>query len=62
LEEAWAADLGVDSLTFLSMDRMNKMFAPERRCAACFDGIYPLPVPADQRRAIVRDRLCGRGG
>ena len=60
-EAAWAADLGVDSLTFLSMPRMNKMYPPERRCAACFDGIYPLVVSDEQRRSIVDDRLCGRG-
>jgi len=61
LEETWAADLGVDSLTFLSMPRMNKMYPPERRCAACFDGIYPLAVPESQRRSIVDDREVGRG-
>ena len=60
LEADWAADLGVDSLTFLSMDRLAREFPRERRCAACFDGIYPLPVPEDQRASIVSDRVCGR--
>ncbi len=61
LEASWAAELGIDSLTFLSMDRLERMFPTDRRCAACFDGIYPLPVPEEQRASIVNDRVCGRG-
>ncbi len=61
LEAAWASDLGVDSLTFLSMDRLDRIYDREKRCAACFDGVYPLPVPEDQRASIVDDRTCGRG-
>jgi amidophosphoribosyltransferase len=61
LEEAWAKDLGIDSLTFLSVAGMNEIF-PKKRCAACFDGSYPLSVPEDQRLSIVQDRTCGRIG
>ena len=60
VEEAWAEDLGIDSLTFLSLSGMNSIF-PGKRCAACFDGSYPLSVPEEQRLSIVQDRTCGRG-
>ena len=59
LEEGWAQDLGIDSLTFLSLRGMDAIF-PTKRCAACFDGVYPLPVPEEQRLSIVQDRTCGR--
>jgi amidophosphoribosyltransferase len=59
LEEGWAQDLGIDSLTFLSLRGMDAIF-PKKRCAACFDGVYPLPVPEEQRLSIVQDRTCGR--
>jgi amidophosphoribosyltransferase len=59
LEGDWAKDLGIDSLTFLSVEGMDDIF-PKKRCAACFDGAYPLPVPEEQRLSIVQDRTCGR--
>jgi amidophosphoribosyltransferase len=59
MEERWAQDLGIDSLTFLSVAGLDEVF-PGHRCAACFDGVYPMPVSDDDRLAIVRDRLaCG---
>ena len=60
LETRAAADLGADSLTFLSVDGLDQVFAGAR-CAACFDGDYPQPVAAAQRDSIVRDRN-GRPG
>lgn len=59
LEEGWAADLGVDSLTFLSIGGLDTVF-PSTRCAACFDGRYPLPVSRGLRDHIVSDRSAGR--
>jgi amidophosphoribosyltransferase len=59
MEEAWAKDLGIDSLTFLSVQGMDSAF-PKSRCAACFDGIYPLPIPKGQRDSIANDRICNR--
>jgi len=59
MENRWAKEIGVDSLTFLSVDGLNEVF-PGRRCAACFDGVYPMPVSDEHRLAIVRDRqACG---
>lgn len=57
MEEQWAADLGVTSLTFLNVRGLDTIF-PASRCAACFDGVYPAPVSEDHRLAIVRDRTC----
>ncbi len=59
MEEAWAKDLGIDSLTFLSVDGMDAAF-PKSRCAACFDGIYPLAIPQGERDSIANDRICNR--
>ena len=61
MEDRWAEDLGVDSLTFLSVDGLEDA-GPKKRCGACFDGIYPLPIPADQREAIVADRTVAPPG
>ena len=59
MEDAWAKDLGIDSLTFLSVQGMDSAF-PKSRCAACFDGVYPLPIPKGQRDSIANDRICNR--
>ncbi len=59
LEARWAADLGVTSLTFLGVEDLEGPF-PTERCSACFDGIYPLPIPDAQRETIVQDRTNGR--
>ncbi len=59
MEERWAEDLGVDSLTFLNVRGLDTVF-PASRCAACFDGVYPQPVSEAHKQAIVRDRTCAR--
>jgi len=57
--EAKAADaLGADSLTWLSVDGMDAAFG-QRRCAACFDGAYPEPVPERHQHDIATDRRAG---
>ncbi|HJK91490.1 MAG TPA: amidophosphoribosyltransferase [Polyangiaceae bacterium LLY-WYZ-15_(1-7)] len=55
LERDAAAALGADSLTWLRVADMDAA-APGPRCAACFDGVYPEPVPDVDRDEIVRDR------
>lgn len=55
LEARMAKEMGVTSLTFLSVDRLNRVMGQDR-CAACFDGRYPVPVPADVQQCIIRDR------
>jgi len=55
LEVAGAKALGVDSLTWLPVEAMDRAF-PGPRCAACFDGRYPEPLGDVDRDAIAHDR------
>lgn len=55
LESAAASDLGADSLSYLPVATLNATFGSER-CAACFDGAYPQPIPDEDRLAIAGDR------
>jgi amidophosphoribosyltransferase len=55
LEVEAAAALGADSLTYLDIPRMDAVFEGPR-CAACFDGDYPDPIPDDHRASIAGDR------
>ncbi len=59
LEASAAAELGADSLTYLDVAGMDRVFAGER-CAACFDGAYPDPVSARDRESIAGDRRAER--
>ena len=55
LEQQAAAELGADSLTYLDVEGLDDAFGAPR-CAACFDGAYPLPLDAGERSSIERDR------
>jgi amidophosphoribosyltransferase len=55
LEREAAAALEVETLTYLSVDAMDRVFGGSR-CAACFDGRYPQVVSNLDRDGIVRDR------
>lgn len=59
LEKAAAEQLGADSLTYLDIARMDRVFAGPR-CAACFDGVYPDPIPESDRASIAGDRRVER--
>ncbi len=59
LEEKLAKEFGLNSLTYLSIERLNKLLG-KNRCAACFDGVYPVKVDEKSRRCIVFDRLSSR--
>ena len=54
-EADWARTFGVDSVTFLSVGGLRAT-AVTPACMACFDGVYPIPVSADEVAAIVADR------
>ncbi len=56
LEEKVAEHLGANSLTYLSIEGLNKIFKDER-CAACFDGKYPLEISDNYANDIRKDRL-----
>lgn len=48
-----AAQIGVDSLAYLSWDGMLKSTGedPDSFCSACFTGDYPIPVPEPVKRS-----------
>jgi len=56
LENRIAEHLGADSLTYLSIDGLNQVFGSQR-CAACFDGKYPLEIGSNYVDDIRKDRL-----
>jgi len=59
LEAQAAKELGCDSLTYLSVEGMDRAFAGPR-CAACFDSDYPMPLPDSDREGIASERRCAR--
>lgn len=42
--------IGVDSLGYLTIDNLTQMMHSSAYCAACFNGEYPTPIPADTRK------------
>ena len=58
LEIAAAEALGAESLTYLDVEGMDRAFGA-KRCAACFDGVYPQILNERDRSGITRDRLGG---
>jgi amidophosphoribosyltransferase len=55
IERRGAAELGASSLTYLPLEAMDQVFGGSR-CAACFDGVYPLTVSERERAALAGDR------
>jgi len=55
LEDRFARRLGLDSLTYLSVAGMDRAWGTSR-CAACFDGRYPMPLSEERKRCIEADR------
>ncbi|RME23361.1 MAG: amidophosphoribosyltransferase [Deltaproteobacteria bacterium] len=55
VEGRLAAHLGLDSLTYLPLESMNTAFESSR-CAACFDGDYPLRLSDEERQWLQADR------
>ena len=51
LEAAASVELGADSLTYLSVEGMDRAFAGPR-CGACFDGTYPFAMTDESRQEI----------
>ena len=54
-----AEELGADSLTYLDVASMDRVFG-KPRCAACFDGVYPQPLTESEMTNIVGDRKEAR--
>ncbi|MEI6079566.1 MAG: amidophosphoribosyltransferase [bacterium] len=56
LEVKIAENLGADSLTYLSIEGLNRVFGKDR-CAACFDGQYPIQIEESYANEIRKDRM-----
>ena len=61
MEHQAAADLDADTLTYLDVSGVDVAFG-KGRCAACFDGAYPLPLPDSDRASVAGERRDVRGG
>lgn len=55
VEQRLAEHFGADSVTFLSEAGLRAV-AGDRICAACFTGRYPVPVNAEERGFILKER------
>jgi glutamine phosphoribosylpyrophosphate amidotransferase len=55
-----AAELKINSLTYLSVEGLDKAWGGPR-CAACFDGKYPAEISDKDRQAIADDRRKAAG-
>lgn len=53
--ESIRQELGVDSLEYLSLEKMLEADPEEHRgsyCTACFSGRYPVPIDLDAKKDI----------
>lgn len=42
--------IGVDTLGYLPIEKLNQLVGGKDYCAACFDGNYPTKIQADLRK------------
>jgi len=54
-EDEMARSLSIDSLTYLSVEGLDKAWGGPR-CAACFDGCYPADLTDADRAFVAADR------
>ena len=54
-EQALSAQLGADSLTYLSQQGVHSVVG-DRVCDACFTGRYVVPVSEEERSFILKER------
>lgn len=50
--------IGVDSLGYLPLERLNQLVDSVDYCAACFNGEYPTAIPTDLRKDRFERKLC----
>ena len=61
--EEIAKIIGVDSLGYLSVENVKKIADPENAkgfCVACFDGVYPTPVPEKTHKNKFEQKISER--
>ena len=52
--------IGVDTLGYLPLEKLNKLIDCEDYCAACFNGVYPTKIPEDLRKDRFERKLSER--
>ena len=60
--EEIAEIIGVDSLGYLPLEKLNQLVESEDYCAACFNGVYPTTIPTDLRKDRFERKLSERMG
>ena len=52
--------IGVDTLGYLPVEKLDKLVESKHYCAACFDGEYPTQIPVDLRKDRFERKLSER--
>ena len=60
--EEIAEIIGVDSLGYLPLEKLNQIVDSKDYCAACFNGEYPTTIPTDLRKDRFERKLSERDG
>ena len=60
--EEIAEIIGVDSLGYLPLEKLNQTVDGKDYCAACFNGKYPTTIPTDLRKDRFERKLSERMG
>ena len=60
--EEIAEIIGVDSLGYLPLEKLNQLVESEDYCAAWFNGVYPTTIPTDLRKDRFERKLSERMG
>lgn len=58
--EEIAEIIGVDTLGYLPIEKLDKLVNSEDYCAACFNGDYPTKIPGDLRKDRFERKLSER--
>lgn len=58
--EEIAEIIGVDTLGYLPIEKLDKLVNSEDYCAACFNGEYPTKIPGDLRKDRFERKLSER--
>ena len=60
--EEIAEIIGVDSLGYLPIEKLNQIVDSKDYCAACFNGEYPTTIPTDLRKDRFERKLSEKTG
>ena len=58
--EEIAEIIGVDTLGYLPIEKLDKLIDSDEYCAACFNGEYPTKIPTDLRKDRFEGKLSER--